>query len=428
MSRAGPSWNKTVPYSHSVQGDKDEYSVELDHVNNVKGWSPDCENTTNTNMFAFGVRVMVVDESGVEYIGDWSDTTEAAAYCNKAPAWAHIILICVTVSVLAVSLLLICCRCYQYWYKTRDFFGQVGKELETKFVLAVTDNVDNSPGPEFEMNQFGGGGPSKGTGGDDGDDDADTLLLEDTSANEKTARQKSASESATSDLTGSGCESQGGKSGATDLNSDCSQRSGRPIQADLASTCSGYVSMFRADSGGSGSNYTQFSLPPARPNSTPVPNPQNFTPSSASQYSSTSLPRPSSNPSPVYLSRPSHHQPHSFGYRNQQSEGLGPMVEETSLGESSSPGYSLVTGTGGLTAPSNLLLVDASFQNAFQLPQASLNSSFQLPAAPLDSSAASDLLPPGGVEERGVPEVLSDRPTPSAAHHLAALQVTIFLV
>ena len=104
------------------------------------------------------------------------------------------------------------------------------------------------------------------------------------------------------------------------------------------------------------------------------------------------------------------------------------MVEETSLGESSSPGYSLVTGTGGLTAPSNLLLVDASFQNAFQLPQASLNSSFQLPAAPLDSSAASDLLPPGGVEESGVPEVLSDRPTPSAAHHLAALQVTIFIV
>ena len=216
----------------------------------------------------------------------------------------------------------------------------------------MTDNVDNSPGPpDFEMNQFGGGGggggPSKG--GDD--DDADTLLLEETTTTEtKTQRQKSASESATSDLT------SGGRSGNTDLASDCSQRSvggGVRIQADLASTCSGYVSMFRADSGGSaGSNYTQFGLPassgpmPARASSTPVPNPQlHLLPaSSSSQYSSTSLPRPSSNPSPIYRqSIPTSVVGLSY-QTTPEAVGLGAMVEETGLGEAGSPGYSLVTG------------------------------------------------------------------------------------
>lgn len=343
VRRSGENWSPDNPAA--VSGDQDSIRVHLDEVNSVPGWLPDCENETNTNMFEFAVRVIVRDEADKEYTGPWSNVMKKAAYCRQPSGLLWISITCIAVVVATIVSMFVCFRCYQYWYKTKDFFGQVGKELETKFVLAsAADNLDaeGSPGPEFEMNHIGKS-PPKGDNGDNAGDDTDTLLLEEPSQEHKSHRQKSASESATSDLT---CHSQGGKSSGTDRTSECSGRSTAPVATDLSSTCSGYVSMCRLDSGGSSANYTQFMANPVRhgtPNTLPpisieLTDPALVTLPTPPQYSM-ARPASSSSPSSVYLARP----PSRPG-SNQHTPPLDPMMEEPSLCESNTnPGYSLVT-------------------------------------------------------------------------------------
>ena len=360
MRRAGKAWSSVNPYSLNVTGRRDYITIRLDEVNSVRGWSPDCENQTNTNMFEFGVRVVVQDAKRIEYAGPWSRGVARAAYCRHPSDLWWIYLTCILVPLATVVGLVVCYRCYNYWYSTKDFFGKVGKELESKFVLtAATENIDGdgSPGPEFEMSQLGKGPLPKDGRDDDnaGGDDSDTLLLEEPGSypNSKTQRQKSASESATSDLT-SGGESHGGKSSssaATDRTSECSGQSTAPLATDLASNCSGYVSMCPLDSvssgGGVGSSYTQFQ--PARQFSTLNPcHPLSVDLADAVvNFAATQPPPPpllqtpghTADPpsSSAYLARPPSR---SNGYR--QTPPLDPMLEEPSLTESNtSPGYSL---------------------------------------------------------------------------------------
>ena len=440
VRRAGAGWDEVKPYSRELGGNQSWALVHLDHINNIKGWSPDCENETNTNLFEFSVRVVVKDESNKVYEGGWSEAATAAAYCNQNIEWTTIAVGCVVASVLAVVVVILSCRFFQYWNQTKDFFGRVEKELDAKFVLAPLEHQDDggSPGPEFEMSQFGGGGGgSKRNGGNNDDDDTDTLLLEETTPDQKPHRQKSASESATSDLT-SGGSSQGGRSGTTDRSSECS---GRPLQADLASTCSGYVSMCRTDSGGSGSNYTQVSAtqPPPRPSSTPSALPESS--SLASQYQAyscaspqfSSLPRAGSAPPPAYLRRPN--AASSFGSRLSSShypDVLEPTAEEISLGDSVNPGYSLVTGASTAT---NLPLPPAHIPPQLaavsqQLAVASLNLPPAAGARPLFNGYLQ-----AGLIDRQAPTAAFGRPPfdetggtierPAVPHFISGMQVTI---
>lgn len=244
-------------------------------MNNVKGWSPDCENASNTNKFDFAVQVIVVDtEKGEEFVGPWSDNVTVAAYCSQSLSWTIIIVVCVVVAVAAMVLVMLVCRASHWWLLKKDFFDKLGKELDAKFVLASVDSLDgggagqNNSGPEFELRQFDirqGGDESKEDPGD-----TDTLLLRGSSSSpgQPPHRHKSASESAQSDFTTSGFGGSSQGCTTTTVSSDCCSGRLHPQAAPLSeagSSVSGYISMMgRADS--SQSNYTQLGLGrPAQP-------------------------------------------------------------------------------------------------------------------------------------------------------------------
>jgi len=226
-------------------------------VNNIKGWSPDCLNASNTNKF----ELFVTDtETGEEYVGPWSDSVTVAAYCSQSLSWTNIIVTCVLVVIVVAVILVFVCRVGHWWVIKKDFFDKLGKELDAKFVLASVDSLEagggnnQHAGPEYELRQF-----DIRHGRDPGD--TDTLLLRDSSA--QPTLHKSASQSAQSDFTtsGFGGSSQGGCTTATLSSEGGRLHLGPPSEA--GSAVSGYISMIgRADS--THSNYTQLGQGRAR--------------------------------------------------------------------------------------------------------------------------------------------------------------------
>ena len=114
--RVGPGWEDEQPYLVNISGTANEATLSLALVNNVKGWSPDCDNTSNTNKFDFAVQVMVVEpETGTEFVGPWSEAVTVAAYCSPALSWTIIIVVCVVVAIAVVVVVLLVCRASHWW-------------------------------------------------------------------------------------------------------------------------------------------------------------------------------------------------------------------------------------------------------------------------------------------------------------------------
>ena len=365
--RVGPGWEDEQPYLVNISGTANEATLSLALVNNVKGWSPDCDNTSNTNKFDFAVQVMVVEpETGTEFVGPWSEAVTVAAYCSPALSWTIIIVVCVVVAIAVVVVVLLVCRASHWWLLKKDFFDKLGKELDAKFVLASVDNLDGGGGgggggPDYELRQF----DIRTGGGEDGKEedpgDTDTLLLRGASSSSSPGqlppphhRQKSsASESAQSDFTtsGFGGSSQGCTSAATTATlSDDSSARHLPSEAGSSSAVSGYISMMggRADSGQS--NYTQLALARPRTLSGPATSALHHPTSRPASYcaaTSSSDSRPSSLP-PVPGGETPIVDPLAA-----TTPGDSLPQQQLSLSDwNSFPGYSLVTSTpGGLPAP-----------------------------------------------------------------------------
>ena len=57
------------------------YTLDLNNLHDDKDWSPDCSNSSNTNLFNFTIRAIVqVGEQNVN--GLWSKPVTVAAYCK----------------------------------------------------------------------------------------------------------------------------------------------------------------------------------------------------------------------------------------------------------------------------------------------------------------------------------------------------------
>ncbi len=247
--RAGPDWESEPPYLLNITGSALHTALSLDMVNNIKGWSSDCLNASNTNKFEFAVQVIVIDTTtGEEFVGPWSDSVTVGAYCSQSLSLTIIIVTCVVVVIVVAVVVVLVCRVGHWWVIKKDFFDRLGKELDAKFVLASVDSLDvggginsqqqHAGGPEYELRQFD---ESKDDPGD-----TDTLLLRDSSPAPQPTRHKSASESAQSDFTTSGfggSSSQGGCTTAT-LSSEGGTRLHLVGPASEAgSSVSGYISM-----------------------------------------------------------------------------------------------------------------------------------------------------------------------------------------
>lgn len=257
-------WEEEPPYLVNVSGIATEATLSLNQVNNIKGWSPDCENATNTNKFDFAVQVTVADpETGVEFTGPWSEAVTVVVYCSPAHSCTIIIVVCVVVAlVVVVEVFLMAFRVSRWWLDNKDFFDKLDKELDAKFMLASVDSLEGgrgaAGGPKYELRQF----DIRGGGGDDGKKDpgdTDTLLLKGDAPSPSSSplhqgqppphyRQKSAnSESTQSDFASSsfggsshGCTS----SGAANTAECCPGGHLRLAGSDAGgSAASGYISM-----------------------------------------------------------------------------------------------------------------------------------------------------------------------------------------
>ena len=64
-----------------VDGDKYNFTMDLTKLHSEKDWSPNCDNSTNTNLFNFTIRA-IVEVDGNNITGPWSEPITVPAYCN----------------------------------------------------------------------------------------------------------------------------------------------------------------------------------------------------------------------------------------------------------------------------------------------------------------------------------------------------------
>jgi len=205
VARDGREWANSPPYIDEIQEDVLNVTINLEKVAKSQNWSPDCGNKSNTNMFNFSTRAVVVD-NGQVYKGEWSEDKRVPAYCAKSLPWLLIILASVLLPIVAVAATIAICRLGNWYQRKKAFFDKLGRELDTQLVVT-------GGGP-----QMGGHGGYNNAGGKDEEkkykrsdaiDSMETLLMGPANID------KSHHVSGGSDTT-SGCDSGSSEMGGSD--------------------------------------------------------------------------------------------------------------------------------------------------------------------------------------------------------------------
>ena len=55
--------------------------MDMTKLHTEKDWSPNCDNSSNTNLFNFTIRAMV-EVDGTNITGPWSEPITVPAYCK----------------------------------------------------------------------------------------------------------------------------------------------------------------------------------------------------------------------------------------------------------------------------------------------------------------------------------------------------------
>ena len=64
-----------------LMGQCKNHTLDLSTLGSNKDWSPNCENSTNTNLFNFTIRAIVLVD-GNNITGLWSEPITVPAYCR----------------------------------------------------------------------------------------------------------------------------------------------------------------------------------------------------------------------------------------------------------------------------------------------------------------------------------------------------------
>jgi len=217
VSRAGEMWEERSDHDAGiipVDGDKYNFTMDLTKLHSEKDWSPNCDNSTNTNLFNFTIRA-IVEVDGNNITGPWSEPITVPAYCNVPQPWLIIILVSVVGAGVAVLLVIGFCRAWSWFNNKKEFFDKLGRELDDKFIIPSVDEDRNDKTKEYKMTNFGDKNVRKPSySRADSKDSMETLLN-----NEKR-------ESGRSDTT-SGCESgQSSELGDDGMNRERNNSSG----------------------------------------------------------------------------------------------------------------------------------------------------------------------------------------------------------
>jgi len=212
VSRAGDIWKDRKDHDAGiigVMGAMLNYTLDLNNLHDDKDWSPDCSNSSNTNLFNFTIRAIVqVGEQNIN--GLWSKPVTVAAYCKAPLPWLKLILVSIIVTITAIVAVIGLCRAWTWFHKKKEFFDKLGRELDDKFINASVDELGNEKSKTYGMTSFGdknGRKPSYSRA--DSKDSMETLLNND----------KGNRESGRSDTT-SGCESGGSSELGEERNRD----------------------------------------------------------------------------------------------------------------------------------------------------------------------------------------------------------------
>jgi len=199
VSRAGKIWEHRADHDAGliqVKGNMQNFTLDMTTLHNEKDWSPNCENSTNTNLFNFTIRAIVAVD-GNSVTGLWSNPITVPAYCKVPLPWLNIIVAVIIVTITVIVAIIGLCRAWTWFHNKKEFFDKLGRELDDKFIIPSVDEIGNDKSKEYGMTNFGdknGRKPSYSRA--DSKDSMETLLN-----NEKNHR-----ESGRSDTT-SGCES-----------------------------------------------------------------------------------------------------------------------------------------------------------------------------------------------------------------------------
>eukprot|EP00090_Calanus_glacialis_P006187 TRINITY_DN14855_c0_g1_i1.p1 TRINITY_DN14855_c0_g1~~TRINITY_DN14855_c0_g1_i1.p1 ORF type:complete len:1361 (-),score=228.52 TRINITY_DN14855_c0_g1_i1:1042-5124(-) len=199
VSRAGEIWEQRADHDAGdilVNGTMQNHTLDLSTLGSKKDWSPNCENSTNTNLFNFTIRAIVLVD-GNNITGLWSEPITVPAYCRVPLPWLTLILVSIIATSVAIVAVIGLCRAWTWFHKKKEFFDKLGRELDDKFINASVDEVGNDKSKEYGMTNFGdknGRKPSYSRA--DSKDSMETLLN----------NEKNHQESGRSDTT-SGCES-----------------------------------------------------------------------------------------------------------------------------------------------------------------------------------------------------------------------------
>ena len=159
VARAEDEFEGYEAYKITMDGHKVRQRINLESLNDAAGWSPDCNNASNSNLFNFSVKAVVKDPgTGHLYESPWSEAHTLPAYCKPAFPWKIALGVCIGLPILVLAALVVACRAGNWFKSKHDLFRKLGKELD-QLAQANSQHVVKAglhhPGHDFNMAQLG---------------------------------------------------------------------------------------------------------------------------------------------------------------------------------------------------------------------------------------------------------------------------------